>query len=243
LAGIRIGLVGDFNPSVTAHQAIPKSIQLAAEKTGCEVEAAWIMTRTIGADPAPLLQDFSAIWCVPASPYENMEGALAAIRYARESGVPFLGTCGGFQHAILEYARNVLGFNDAEHAENDPESHFALIAPLSCSLVEKDGEIIFVEGSRLKAIYGVDEIVEQYHCNYGLNPEYISLFDETPLHICGHDRAGDVRAMELDGHPFFFATLFQPERSALTGNPHPLITAYVAAAAGVWVYTSGFCCG
>ncbi|MBZ0286338.1 MAG: CTP synthase [Anaerolineae bacterium] len=233
MADIRIGLVGDFNPSVTAHQAIPKAIQLTAEKTGCTAEAVWVATRTIPQDPAPLLADYNAIWCVPASPYENMEGALAAIRYARENGVPFLGTCGGFQHAILEYARHVLGFRDAEHAESDPESHFALIAPLSCSLVEKDGEIIFVEGSRLKSIYGVEEIVEQYHCNYGLNPEYISLFDQSPLRICGHDRAGDVRAMELDGHPFFFATLFQPERSALNSKTHPLISAYVAAAAKV----------
>lgn len=235
MADIRIGLVGDYNPRVTAHQAIPKAIQLAAESVGCTAEAVWVATKSISQNPAPLLRDFSAVWCVPASPYENMEGALAAIRYAREKGVPFLGTCGGFQHAMLEYARNVLGFKDADHAETDPESHFTLIAPLSCSLVEKDGEIIFAEGSRLRAIYGVDEIIEQYRCNYGLNREYISLFDRTPLHFCGHDRAGDMRAVELDGHPFFFATLFQPERSALAGKTHPLITAYVKAAAQIRV--------
>ena len=233
MAGIRIGLVGDFNPSVTAHQAIPKAIQLAAEKTGCEVEAVWVMTRTIGANPAPLLQDFNAIWCVPASPYENTEGALAAIRYARETGTPFLGTCGGVQHAILEYARNELGYDDAAHAESDPEAGFALIAPLTCALVEQNGEIIFAEGSQMRSIYGVDEVVEQYHCSYGLNPTYVSLFKGSALHFCGHDRDGDVRAMELDGHPFYMGTLFQPERSALQNKAHPLITAYVAAAARV----------
>jgi CTP synthase (UTP-ammonia lyase) len=230
LAHIRIGLIGDFNPAVTAHQAIPKAIQLAADSLGCSAELTWIATKSIGADPTELLSDFNALWCVPASPYENTEGALAAIRYARETGTPFLGTCGGFQHAMLEYARNVLGFRDAEHAETDPESAFALIAPLTCSLVEKTGEIIFTEGSRLKSIYGVDEILEKYHCNYGLNPEYIGLFEGASLHIVGHDKVGDVRAVELDGHPFFFATLFQPERSALEDNVHPLIQAYVQAA-------------
>jgi CTP synthase (UTP-ammonia lyase) len=227
---VTIGLIGDFNPAVTAHQAIPKAIQLAAESLGCAAETVWVGTKTISDEPAALLDDFSALWCVPASPYENTEGALAAIRFARETGVPFLGTCGGFQHTLLEYARNVLGFNNADHAETDPESEFALIAPLSCSLVEKSGEIVFKEDSRLKEIYGISETSEKYHCNYGLNPEYVSLFDRTPLQICGHDLAGEVRAIELADHPFFFATLLQPERSALEGKTHPLITAYVAAA-------------
>jgi CTP synthase (UTP-ammonia lyase) len=232
---ISIGLIGDFNAAVTAHQAIPQAIQLAAESLDCAAEVVWIGTKTISNEPSAQLGNFSALWCVPASPYENMEGALSAIRYARETGVPFLGTCGGFQHTLLEYARNVLGFNDAHHAETDPESEFALIAPLSCSLVEKSGEIVFKEGSRLKAIYGTGETSEKYHCNYGLNPEYVSLFDQTPLQICGYDLAGEVRAVELADHPFFFATLFQPERSALEGKTHPLITAYVVAAMKITV--------
>ena len=82
MVGIRIGLVGDFNPSVTAHQAIPKAIQLAADATGFPAEAVWVGTKTIGADPTPLLQDFSAIWCVPASPYENMEGTSPRVTQA-----------------------------------------------------------------------------------------------------------------------------------------------------------------
>ncbi|MEO8606653.1 MAG: hypothetical protein ABI690_02130 [Chloroflexota bacterium] len=208
---------------------------MSSRKNGCEAEAVWLATKNIQPDPAPLLQDFSAIWCVPASPYENTEGALAAIRYARESGTPFLGTCGGVQHAILEYARNVLGYEDSEHAESDPELGFALIAPLTCALVEQNGEIIFAEGSRMRSIYGVNKVVEQYHCSYGLNPAYVSLFTGSALHFCGHDHDGDVRALELEEHPFYMGTLFQPERSALTGKTHPLITAYVKAAARVLI--------
>lgn len=227
---VPIGLIGDFDPAVIAHQAIPEALGLAAGNEGRAVEAAWVGTTTLGHDVPSQLAAFAGVWCVPASPYANTEGALAAIRFARESGRPYLGTCGGFQHALLEYVRDVLGQRQAEHAEIRPEADMLLIAPLSCSLVEKSGRIQFAEGSRLRAIYGAAEAEEQYHCNYSLNPTYEALLHDTPLRISGRDEAGEVRAVELDGHPFFFATLFQPERSALRGIPHPLVSAFVAAA-------------
>lgn len=83
-----------------------------------------------------ILQDFDAIWVVPGSPYRYDDGAFMAIRHARENDVPFLGSCGGFQYAIIEYARNVMGWHDAGHAETDSGGRL-VIAPLSCSLVEK----------------------------------------------------------------------------------------------------------
>jgi CTP synthase (UTP-ammonia lyase) len=230
MAAIRIGLVGNYNPTVPAHQAIPIALRLAGQTLACDVEGIWLETETIQGDVAALLGDFTAIWCVPNSPYKSMDGALAAIRFARESGRPFLGTCGGFQHALIEYARNVLGLSEASHAESDPDANFALISPLSCSLVEKHGEIILEDQSRLREFYGASTVSEEYHCNYGLNPQFEQLFATTPLHICGRDTAGEVRVVELTDHPFFFATLFQPERSALRVQKHPLIRAYVQAA-------------
>jgi CTP synthase (UTP-ammonia lyase) len=131
----------------------------------------------------------------------------------------------------LEYARNVLGLRNAEHAETRPDAAMPLIAPLACSLVEQTGTITFEEKSRLRSIYGAAEAEEEYHCRYGLNPRYEKLLDGTALRVCGRDRTGEVRAVELNGHPFFIATLFQPERAALRGCSHPLVTAYVAAAA------------
>jgi CTP synthase (UTP-ammonia lyase) len=134
---------------------------------------------------------------------------------------------------LLEYGRNVLGHHQAEHAEEHPEASMLLIAPLSCSLVEKSGRIEFGPDSRLRAIYGTTEAEEQYHCNYGLNPAYEALLAGSALRVSGRDSAGEVRAVELEGHPFFVATLFQPERTALQGIAHPLIGAFVTAAA-VW---------
>jgi len=227
----RIALIGDFHPEVIAHRAIPQAIRLAAAQTGRSVEAVWVGTATLGRDVPAQLADYDAIWCVPASPYANTEGALAAIRFARESHRPFLGTCGGFQHALLEYARNVLGLHGAEHAETAPDATMPLIAPLTCSLVEKSGIIVFAKGSRLLGIYGAGEAEETYHCNFGLNPGFERLLLEGAMRVCGRDQAGEARAVELVGHPFFIATLYQPERAALQGKAHPLVNAFVVAAA------------
>jgi CTP synthase (UTP-ammonia lyase) len=232
----RIALIGDFNPEVTAHRAIPQAIQLAAARTGHSAEAVWVGTATLGPDVPAQLSEYDAFWCVPASPYANTAGALAAIQFARESGRPFLSTCGGFQHALLEYARNVLGARNAEHAETAPDAAMPLIAPLSCSMVEKSGTVVFAKGSRLLHIYGVTEIEETYHCNYGLNPHFEKLLDGGALRVCGRDKAGEVRAVELDGHRFFIATLYQPERAALRGMAHPVVNAFVGAA---WARSTG----
>jgi CTP synthase (UTP-ammonia lyase) len=227
---VRLALIGDYNPDVVAHRAIPAALKLAAARTGHPVEPVWVGTATLWQNVPVQLSAFDGIWCVPASPYANTEGALASIRFARESGRPYLGTCGGFQHALLEFARNVLGIRHAEHAETQPSAELPLIAPLSCSLVERTGPIRFQEGSRMREIYGVAEVEEGYHCNYGLNPRYEALLAGTALHVCGRDESGEVRAVELEGHPFFFATLFQPERAGLRGVAPPLVNAFVTAA-------------
>lgn len=226
---IRIALVGDYDPSVPAHQAIPVALDRVANETGLSVQASWVPTTDIG-DGASL-QAFEGIWCVPASPYRDMSGALTAIRFARERQIPFLGTCGGFQHALLEYARNHLGWADAEHAETAPESENAIITPLSCSLVEAFAPIRLCPGSRIAAAYGALETQERYRCRYGLRKELEADVFAGPLKVSGHDEDDEVRAMELDGHPFFVATLFQPERAALEGSTPPLVKAFVLACA------------
>ena len=226
---IRIGLIGDYNPSVIAHQAIPLALQRAQAETGHAVEATWLATD--GIHNTDSLTHFDGLWCVPASPYRNTDGALLAIRFARETGRPFLGTCGGFQHALLEYAHDVLGLREAAHTETDPDTAMPLISLLSCSLVEQSDEIVLDEGSRLQRIFGATIIREGYHCNYGLNPDYASLFARTPMCICGRDRASEVRAIELIDHPFYFITLFQHERRALHNESNPLVNAFIETAA------------
>jgi CTP synthase (UTP-ammonia lyase) len=225
---LRIALIGDYNVHAIAHQAIPESLRLAGEALGVEIEGAWTHTASLTDAPA-MLEPFAGVWCVPASPYANMTGALEAIRFAREMGRPFLGTCGGFQHAVLEYARNVCGIADADHAETNPTAAQPLISPLSCSLVETSGEIQLGEEGILRRAYGRSRIVETYHCSYGLNEDFGSLLFRDGLFATAHDLSGQVRAVELTSHPFFAATLFQPERKALTGEIPPLVSAFLEA--------------
>jgi len=228
---IRIGLIGDYDEEVKAHVAIPKAIQLAANELGCEVEVDWIATPTLEQDYERKLAGYQAVWTVPASPYASMQGALNGIRFARERQVPFLGTCGGFQHMIIEYARNVLGLSEADHAEENPAASILLVAPLTCSVSELTNTFILTPGSKVAKVYGNSEIVEQYGiCNYGLNPEFTPLLEQAGLRVVGVDTNGETRIMELDQHPFFVGTLFQPERSAFKNIVHPLIKAFLHAA-------------
>jgi CTP synthase (UTP-ammonia lyase) len=227
---LSIGLIGDYSPAVPAHVAIPQALDLAAGVLGCSVRAEWLPTEQLDGDVSDRLEAFDGLWCVPASPYASMDGALRGIRFARENGRPFLGTCGGFQHALIEFARNVLGLIDADHAESNPEASLPLMVALQCALVEATGTIVLQPGTRVAALYGQSEVIEPYHCRFGLNPHYEALLADTDLRISGRDTDGEVRIVELEGHPFYVATLFQPERSAFKGHAHPLITAYVAAA-------------
>ncbi|MDB6145991.1 MAG: pyrG [Pseudomonas sp.] len=223
----RIALVGDYNEEVTAHQAIPLALGLAAEAEQVAIEFVWLPTPQ--AHDLKTLAGFDGIWCVPASPYQDTDGALTAIRYARENGIPYLGTCGGFQHTVIEYARTVLGWLDADNAETAPDAERAVITALSCALVEAADVIEFVPGSRIAQAYGVLSTTETYRCRYGLNEAFSQALLAGPLTVAGRDQSGDVRVIELEGHPFFVATLFQPERAALKGVVPPVVAAFVRA--------------
>ena len=223
----RVAIIGDYDPKKAAHIAIPLALERARATAGTNLDWAWLGTDRVF-DPARTLDGFAGIWLAPGSPYLSMDGALAAVRFAREQGIPFLGTCGGFQHALIEFARNVAGITSADHAETAAGSAL-VITPLSCSLVERTGDITFTPGSRLHGIFGGQPAHEAYHCRYGVNPAYRARLEAAGLRFTGFDGAGDIRAAEWPDHPFFVGTLFQPERSGLQGHAHPLIEAFVRA--------------
>ena len=215
---LRIALIGDYNATVVAHQAIPRALSLAAHAVGVRVDGCWIGTDRIADAPESLLDAFDAFWCVPASPYRSMDGALQAIRHAREAGSPFLGTCGGFQHAIIEFARNVLGNRAATLGEIDAGSSEQYVSQLSCSLVEVTAPITVSRGTKLFDAYQSERIEEGYHCNYGLNENRRAELERGGIRFSAFADDGSVRGFELTDHPFFVCTLFQPERAALRGE-------------------------
>ena len=134
------------------------ALELAASDLGVGLCYDWLHTTTLDSNPQAALRNYQGIWCVPASPYANTAGAIGAIRFAREHDRAFLGTCGGFQHALMEFAQNVLGLPNPRHAELDPEATDPLIGLLTCSLVETSGTIILAPESRIARAYGVTEI-------------------------------------------------------------------------------------
>lgn len=228
---IQIALIGDHNPGVTAHAAIPKALALVANAENLQIHETWIGTEELANSAEKKLAGFDGIWCVPASPYRSMAGALNGIRFAREQRRPFLGTCGGSQHALIEFARNVLGLAEADHEEANPGGSLLIISRLRCALREATDTIVLKNPSRVREIYGQDEIVEGYNCSFGINPAHEKLIEQAGLKIVGRDVQGEIRVVELETHPFFVGSLFQPERSALKGTVHPLIAAFARAAA------------
>lgn len=229
MSAVKIALVGDRNDAHLAHRMIPRSLEILRADGSPRLAWSWVGTENVG-DAARSLAAFDGIWCVPASPYRDTDGALRAIRFARETGRPFLGTCGGFQHAVIEYARNVAGISDASHAEESPDGARLVITPLSCSLVERSGEIHLQGGSRIRKICGVEVLHEGFHCNYGVDAGYELELEGAGLSITGRGPEGEPRAVELPEHPFFLATLFQPERAAVEECCHHLVRAFARAA-------------
>ena len=224
---VKIALIGDYDPEVTAHQAIPRALQLAAHGLGIEVESDWIDS---GRVCDAKLDDYTALWCVPFSPYADAEAVIGAIATARREQIPFLGTCAGYQHAVIEFARHELGLADAESSEDNPGAQTPIIHALACSLLDVGEAILIEPGSRLHRIYGAERVEETYHCRFGVNPDYLPAFGGSRFEFCCHDVHGQPRAFALDGHRFFIGTAYQPERAALAGKNHPLISAFVAAA-------------
>lgn len=227
-----VGVIGDFNPQNQTHTATNLAFRHAATHLGIRVDVEWVPTPSLDERAEERLGRFDALLCAPGSPYKSMRGALNGIRCARESDRPFLGTCGGFQHVVVEYARNVMGFEDAQHAEYDPYASRLFITPLSCSLVGKTMRVRINPDSRAFRIYGRTEVEEEYYCNFGLNPGYQTAIETAGLLTSGVDENGDVRVLELPDARFFLATLFVPQATSSEVRPHPVIRSLLRAAGG-----------
>jgi CTP synthase (UTP-ammonia lyase) len=223
-----IAILGEYTPEFAPHAATTAAVDHARARLGAAVDAEWVSTAALD---ERVVARADALWIAPGSPYKDLELTLSAIRHAREHGVPCFGTCGGFQHMMLEYARNVLGFRDAQHAEYDPYASRLFVSELACSLAGREMRLTFAPGSRVAAIYGATTATEEYYCNFGVNPEYVPLLRRGPLAITGADAEGEVRVIELPAHPFFVGTLFVPQTRSTPERPHPLVLAFVAAAA------------
>lgn len=223
----KVALVGDRSPNVVSHTRIPELLHALAEQDRLVLDAYWIPSEDAEAEGA--VRGFDAVWVVPGSPYRSEAGVLAAIRTARTEDIPFLGTCGGFQHALLEFARGVCGLTAVAHAENDPDAEDFLIEPLACSLAGHEDTVILQAGSLAQRVIGAERTVERYSCHYGPS-RHLDTLTAHGLRFSGRDAQGQVRMAELPDHPFFLSSLFQPELYGDGSRPHPMIRGLARAA-------------
>jgi CTP synthase (UTP-ammonia lyase) len=245
---VRIGILGDFNTEFRSHHATTDSLQHAARKLDFKLESEWIPTPSLtAANAEKILETFDGLWASPGSPYKSFDGMLKGIEFARRRDWPFLATCGGFQYALIEFARNVLGIADADSAENDsganPRSKNVVIYPVACAVPGRKGdapklsgkvpEIRLRPGSYLQSFYGKEEevVTEEFFCNFEVNPEYEWATMEAGFPVVARGAEGEIRAIESPTHRFFIATLFQPQLSSTAKKPHPVVLAFVQAAA------------
>jgi CTP synthase (UTP-ammonia lyase) len=218
-----IVLLGDRNTSYRTHRELDAALTLFPSG----VRAFWVGT---DAPDMAHISDADGLWVVPGSPYRDDDAVYSAIRAARTSGQPFLGTCSGFQYAVVEFARNVAGLSDANHAETAPGEKTLVIDRLSCSLIGQTRAVTAIPGTRMHALCGSAPFIGFHWCNFGVAPAYVEHLVAHGLIIAARADDAGIEAFELPEHPFFMATLFQPQIGSVDGRPlHPVLESFVAA--------------
>ncbi len=227
---MKFGIIGEFDENFRPHVATNEAIIHSSSLIRSEFESIWISTEEVEKNFEDIVEQFVGFWIAPGSPYKSMNGALKLIHHTRENKIPTFGTCGGFQHMVIEFARNVLNIQDAEHAEYNPYASRLVVNPLSCDL---KGELLDIHitdiDSKTFAIYGKEKTTEKYYCNFGLNPAFQDLFHKNGFKIVASDKYKEARILELDNHPFFIATLFVPQDNSMPESPHKLVTKFIKA--------------
>jgi len=225
--------------------SVIEAIKTASWYNGAKPELTWIDAEKYEKDPSRLkeLSGFGAIVVPGGFGTRGVEGVIAAIRYAREKKIPYLGLCYGMQLAAIEFARNVLKYNDAHTVECNPKSSNIIIHvnPNQARNIQeaKYGgtmrlgayECKLIKGSKVQKLYGEDIISERHRHRFEFNNKYRDELDKAGLKIVGMNEESDlVEIVELKDHPFFVGSQFHPEFKSRPLAPHPLFMGLIKAA-------------
>jgi len=215
-----IGLLGD-DRGHRSHQELNALVPQLQREHGVAVE--WLPT-----DSEFDVMSFDGIWLVPGSPYANDEAVIEALHIVRRKGIPFLGTCGGMQYAVMEFLRTELG-QPATHAESDGERDDNAVVPLACSLYGKESRVTPVRGSRFAA--WVPAPFEGMHfCNYAASEASVAALQDAGVVVGAIGEEAGAEVLEFPDHPFYVVSMFQPHIGALQNAPiHPLVSAFLRA--------------
>jgi CTP synthase (UTP-ammonia lyase) len=223
----KLGIVGEYYDNFDPHTSLNKALEYLDDEYDFDYE--WIETERVEREKDQILKKYTGIWSAPGSPFKSLDGALYAITYARLNDIPHLGTCAGFQHAVIEIARNILGIEDAQHEEYDAQSSTLFVNKLVCSLAGKTMDVYLKSGTLAQKLYGLDETKENYYCNFGINHAFKPYLDHPQIAISGVDQDDEIRIIELPINKFFLISLFVPQTKSVPGSPHPLIKGFVKA--------------
>lgn len=241
-AHLRIALVGKYVAHQDAYKSITESFMLAGVASGVDVDIKYVLSDQLtDANVAALLGHVAGILVAPGFGDRGIDGKIAAVRYAREADLPFLGICLGLQCAIVEFARNVCGWHDAHSTEFDPDTTHPVIDFMEeqKTIQEKGGTMRLgaydchtVAGSRVRAIYGTSDIRERHRHRYEVNNRFRERLQEHGMVFSGLNLERNlVEIIELSGARWFVGVQFHPEYRSTVGNPHPLFASFVEASA------------
>ena len=238
---VTIALVGKYTALADSYLSQLEALTHAGAERCCHVGIKFVDSDTLlHGDPGDILGDVDGILVPGGFGVRGVEGKIAAARYARENGVPFLGVCLGFQIATIEIARDVLGLDGADSTEFEPGTKHPVIfiMPEQAGVTQMGGtmrlgaQTVLVEkGSKAEALYGADRISERHRHRYEVNPGYIDRFEEAGWKFTGRSEDGTKMEIgELEGHPYFVASQFHPEFKSRPMKPSPLHQGLVDAA-------------
>ena len=247
---VTIAMVGKYMELLDAYKSLIEALSHAGIQSRTKVNVRYIDSETIEENGTGQLEDVDAILVPGGFGLRGVEGKISAVRYARENNIPYLGICLGMQVAVIEFARNVLGWNDANSTEFDKTSEHpvvGLITEWQTASGEKQTrdessdlggtmrlggqECALVEGSKARECYGEDVIVERHRHRYEVNNNLLPELERAGLRVSGRSLDGAlVEMVEVPEHPWFVACQFHPEFTSTPRDGHPLFSGFVNAA-------------
>ena len=238
---VTVALVGKYIQLHDAYISVVEALKHGGVYNSCDVTIKWIDSETVTPETADeLLSDVSGILVPGGFGDRGTEGKIEAIRYAREHNIPFLGLCLGMQLSIVEFARNVIGYDDAHSVELNPNTTHPVIhlMPDQEGIDDIGGTLrlgsypcVLDKTSKAYELYGEELIHERHRHRYEVNNDYRKVLTENGMMLSGISPDGRIVEMiELKNHPWFVATQAHPELKSRPNRPHPLFRGFITAA-------------
>ncbi len=238
---VRIGVVGKYMEVRDAYKSIYEALFHAGIANECKVDVVPIDSEQLEqGDAALILQGLNGILVPGGFGARGIEGKMQAIRYAREQKIPYLGICLGMQLAVIEFARHVLGYSDANSTEMDTKTTHPVVSLMEQQKQQQEmggtmrlgaADCLLAEKSLIRKVYGQADISERHRHRYEFNSAYAEAFESAGMRLVGKQpTSGLIEAIELPEHPWFIGVQFHPEFQSKPHRPHPLFAGFVKAA-------------